>query len=73
MQANSMDSTPQPGRRKSRLDLLHLRSLPSTQPGTKIGQVAWAWAEIEAALAAGMKLQEVWEAAWSDGLEMSYA
>jgi hypothetical protein len=30
--------------------------LPATQPSTKIGQVTWAWAEIEAGLAAGMKL-----------------
>jgi hypothetical protein len=73
MQAKSMDSTPQPRRRKSRSDLVHLRSLPSIQPGTKIGQVTWAWPEIEAALAAGMKLKEVWEAAGRDGLEMSYA
>jgi hypothetical protein len=50
-----------------------LRALPSTQPATKIGQVIWAWAEIEAGLAAGMKLKEVWEAASLDGLEMSYA
>jgi hypothetical protein len=73
MQATSMDSTPKARRRKSRSDLVHLRSLPSTQPATKIGQVAWAWAEIEAGLAAGMKLKEVWEAAGRDGLEMSYA
>jgi hypothetical protein len=33
----------------------------------------WAWAEIEAGLAAGMKLKEIWEAAKRDGLEMSYA
>ena len=50
-----------------------MRSLPSTQPATKIGQVTWAWAEIEAGLAAGKKLKEVWEAANRDGLEMSYA
>ena len=71
--AKSMDTTPQPRRRKSRSDLVHLRSLPSIQPATKIGQVIWAWAEIEAGLAAGMKLKEVWEAARLDGLEMSYA
>ena len=53
--------------------MVHLHSLPSTQPATKIGQVIWAWAEIEAGLAAGMKLKEVWEAARLDGLEMSYA
>ena len=73
MQANSMDSTPKPRRRKSRSDLVHLRSLPSTQPATKTGQVIWAWAEIEAGLAAGMKLKEVWAAASRDGIEMSYA
>ena len=68
-----MDTTPQPRRRKSRSDLVHLRSLPSTQPATKIGQVTWAWGEIEAGLAAGMKLKEVWEAARKDGLDISYA
>jgi hypothetical protein len=68
-----MDTTPQQRRRKSRSDLVHLRSLPSTQPATKIGQVTWVWAEIEAGLAAGMKLKEIWEAASRDGLEMSYA
>src|ERR1700690_3535371 len=73
MQANSMDSTPKLRRRKSRSDLVHLHSLPSTQPATKIGQVTWAWTEIEAGLAAGMKLKEAWEAARRDGQEMSYA
>jgi hypothetical protein len=72
MQANSMDSTPKPQRIKLRSDLVHLRSLPSTRPATKIGQVTWAWAEIEAGLAAGMKLKEVWAAASRDGIEMSY-
>ena len=69
----SIGTTPQPRGRKSRSDMIHLHSLPSTQPATKIGQVIWAWAEIEAGLAAGMKLKEVWEAARLDGLEMSYA
>jgi hypothetical protein len=68
-----MDSPPRPRRRKSRSDLVNLRSLPSTQPGTKIGQVIWVWAEIQAGLAAGMKLKEVWAAASRDGIEMSYA
>ena len=72
MQATSMDTTPKARRRKTRSDLVHLRSLPSTQAATKIGQVTWAWAEIEASLAAGMKLKEIWEAAGRDGLEMSY-
>ena len=62
-----------PRRKRSRADLVHLRSLPATQPSTKIGQVIWAWAEIQAALAAGMKLKEIWEAVRCDGLEMSYA
>jgi hypothetical protein len=73
MQATSMDTTPKTRRRKTRSDLIHLRSLPSTQPATKMGQVTWAWAEIEAGLSAGMKLKEVWEAASHDGIEMSYA
>jgi hypothetical protein len=34
--------------------------------------VTWVWAEIEASLAAGMKLKEIWEAAGRDGFEMSY-
>ena len=59
-------------RKRSRADLVHLRLLPATQPSTKIEQVAWAWAEIQA-LAAGMKLKEIWEAANRHGLEMSYA
>ena len=50
-----------------------MRSLSSTQPATKIGQVVWAWGEIEAALAAGTKLRAVWEAATLDGFAMSYA
>ena len=73
MQATSMDTTPKARRRKTRSDLIHLRSLPSTQPATKMGQVTWDWAEIEAGLTAGMKLKEVWEAASRDGIEMSYA
>jgi hypothetical protein len=35
--------------------------------------VTWAWSEIEAGLAAGMKLKDVWEAAKKDGLDTSYA
>jgi len=68
-----MDTTPKPRRKRSRTDLVHLHSLPSIQPATKIGQVTWIWPEIEAGLAAGMKLKEVWEAASRDGLELSYA
>jgi hypothetical protein len=43
------------------------------QPAAKIGQVIWAWGEIEAGLAAGMKIKEVWEAATKDGIDTSYA
>lgn len=68
-----MGSTLKARRRKLKADLVNLHSLPSTQPATKIGQIIWAWAEIEAGLAAGMKLKEVWGAATSDGIEMSYA
>jgi hypothetical protein len=49
--------TPQRRLRRSRSDLVHLRSLASTQPASKTGQVIWAWAEIEACLASGMKLK----------------
>ena len=73
MQATSKKITPKARRRKTRSELVHLRSLPSIEPATKIGQVAWAWPEIEAALTAGMKLKEVWEAASRNGIEMSYA
>ena len=67
-----MDSVPQPRRKKSRSSLVHLRSLLSVQPGTSTGQVAAAWAEIEANLATGMKTREVWEAAQLDGLDIPY-
>ncbi|MGO9230215.1 MAG: hypothetical protein ACLQKA_13550 [Bryobacteraceae bacterium] len=73
IQAQVMGTPAQSHRRKSRSEMVHSHSLPSTQPATKIGQMVWLWAEIEAGLAAGMKLKEVWEAANRDGLEMSYA
>jgi hypothetical protein len=72
MLANSMESTPKLRRRKSRSDLVHLRSLLAAQPGTGTGQVAAAWEEIETNLAKGMKLREVWDAATLDGLEIPY-
>jgi hypothetical protein len=49
-----------------------LRSLPSVLPATATGQVTAAWGEIEAGLARGMKLREVWEAAKLDGLDIPY-
>src|SRR5579862_4360074 len=67
-----MESNPPPRRRKTSSDLVHLRSLLSVQPATSTGQVTWAWGEIEAGLARGMKLREVWEAAKLDGLEIPY-
>jgi hypothetical protein len=67
-----MDSNPPPRRRKTRSDLVHLRSLISVQPATSTGQVTAVWGEIEAGLARGVKLREVWEAAKLDGLEIPY-
>jgi hypothetical protein len=67
-----MDSIPRLRRRKTKSDLVHLRSLLAEQPATSTGLVTWAWREIEAGLARGMKLREVWEAAKLDGLEIPY-
>ena len=67
-----MESNPPPRRRKTSSDLVHLRSLLSVQPATNTGQVTAAWGEIEAGLARGMKLREVWEAAKLDGLKIPY-
>jgi len=67
-----MDSKPPPRHRKTRSDLVHLRSLASIQPATSTGQVTAVWGEIEAGLARGMKLREVWDAAKLDGLEIPY-
>src|ERR1700689_4026616 len=74
MRENSipMDSNSPPHRRKARPDLVHLRSLLSVAPATATGRVTAAWGEIEAGLARGMKLREVWEAAKLDGLEIPY-
>jgi hypothetical protein len=68
----STEATPQPRQRKSRSAMVHLRLLSSAQPATSTGQVIAAWNEIEAGLAQGMKLREVWEAARLDGLEIPY-
>jgi hypothetical protein len=71
-QIGNDDSNSPPHRRKARSDLVHLRSLLSVLPTTATGQVTAAWREIEAGLARGMKLREVWEAAKLDGLEIPY-
>lgn len=65
-----MDATQPSNRTKS--GLVHLRSLPSVEPATSTGRVAWIWPEIEAALATGKKLREVWAAACADGFEIPY-
>src|SRR5271154_1905121 len=67
-----MDSNSPPHRGKARSDLVHLRSLLSVLPATDTGQVTATWDQIEAGLAHGMKLREVWEAAKLDGLEIPY-
>ena len=67
-----MDLHPQSRRRKTRTDPVHLRSLLSVEPATSTGRVAAAWGEIEAGLARGLKLREVWDAAKLAGLETPY-
>ncbi len=59
-------------RRKTKSDLVHLRMLPNVEPATSTGRVAWIWPEIEAALATGKKLREVFDAARADGLDIPY-
>lgn len=53
-------------------DLPHLKALRETAPRTKIGQIVWAWPEIQAAIASGRAMHEIWEALQVDGIEMSY-
>jgi hypothetical protein len=67
-----MESNPPPRHKRASADLTQLQSLVSVLPATPTGQVTAAWKEIEAALARGTKLREIWEAAWLDGLEMPY-
>jgi len=67
-----MDSNPPPRRKRASANLTHLHSLVSVLPATTTGQVTAAWGEIEAALARGTKLREIWEAARLDGLETPY-
>ena len=61
-----------PSRKRIKSDLLHLCALPSVEPATSTGRVAWIWPEIEAALGTGKKLREVWDAARADGLDIPY-
>lgn len=60
------------GKRKTKADLVHLRSLATAEPRTKAGWVAWAWPEISAALASGKRMHEVWEALQKDGIGVPY-
>ena len=53
-------------------ELPHLRALPESAPHTKSGRIVWAWLEIQASLASGRKMHEIWEALQLDGIEMSY-
>jgi len=61
-----------PSRKRTKTDLVHLRTLPSVEPATSTGRVAWTWPEIEAALGTGKKLREVWDAARADGFAIPY-
>ena len=67
-----MDLHPQTRLRKTRTDLVLLRSLLSVEPATSTGRVAAAWEEIEAGLASGLKLREVWDAARLAGVQIPY-
>jgi hypothetical protein len=58
--------------RKRNSDRPHLCSLSTAKPTTRMGQVIWAWTEIRAALANGMRPREVWDAAKLDGLDIPY-
>lgn len=53
-------------------ELPHLKALRESAPRTKSGRIVWAWPEIQASLASGRKMQEIWEALQLDGIEMSY-
>src|SRR5579864_9087642 len=59
-------------RRRTKSHLVHLRALPGVEPATNTGRVAWIWPEIEAGLATGKKLREVWDAVRADGLDIPY-
>jgi hypothetical protein len=65
-------SSVSPSRKRTKSDLLHLRTLPSAEPAISTGRVAWIWPEIEAALGTGKKLREVWDAARADGFDIPY-
>jgi len=53
-------------------ELPQLKALRESAPRTKSGRVVWAWPEIQASLASGRKMHEIWEALQFDGIEVSY-
>jgi hypothetical protein len=55
------------------LELPHLHNLATTAARSRMGRVMAAWSIIEANLAAGKSLREVWEAAELDELAVPYA
>jgi len=52
--------------------MVHLLALSGAEPDTAAGRVAWIWPEIQAGLATGKKLNEIWRAAQQDGLRVPY-
>ncbi|MGD1092495.1 MAG: hypothetical protein ABSB35_10965 [Bryobacteraceae bacterium] len=52
--------------------LVSLRGLSAEKPTTKMGQIRWAWREIQEALAAGHTLQRVHQRLNDAGIEIGY-
>jgi len=52
--------------------LTSLRTLATEKPVTKMGQVRWAFPEIQAALAAGHTLRSIHERLTEGGIEIDY-
>jgi hypothetical protein len=52
--------------------MVHLRSLPSVEPVTSTGRVLWMWPEIEAGIASGKTVKEIWQAAQRDAIGIPY-
>ena len=51
---------------------MRLNSLSAEKPTTKMGQIRWAWPEIQSALAAGHTLQVVHRRLGEAGIEIDY-
>ena len=54
------------------LALTSLQRLAAEKPATKMGQIRWAWPEIQAALGAGHTLQSVHQRLAESGIEIEY-